>query len=95
MHEHKTSQDHLRDVSNNELTLQDRKRDLRSCTNIVGEVKVYTRRSQDRVLKVPQPVRLRARSHVRFVDVSSTPSVQRGSRRRDPPETSTPLLLSV
>ena len=33
--------------------------------------------------------RLRTRSHVRFADVSSTPSVQRGSGRRDPPDTPT------
>jgi hypothetical protein len=37
MHEHKTSQDHLREGSNDQLTLDDQKRGLRSCTNIVDE----------------------------------------------------------
>jgi hypothetical protein len=37
--------------------------------------------------------RLHTRSHVRFAEVSSTPSVQRGSGRRDPPDTPTPPPL--
>jgi hypothetical protein len=41
-HEYKTSQDHLQDGSNDELTLKDRKQDLCSHTNVFSEVKVYT-----------------------------------------------------
>jgi hypothetical protein len=35
--------------------------------------------------------RLHTRSHVRFANVSSTPSVQWGSRRRDPPDSNKKL----
>ena len=37
--------------------------------------------------------RLRTRSYVQFAEVCSTPSIQRGSGRRDPPDTPTPPSL--
>jgi hypothetical protein len=102
-HEHKLAKKTLRDGSNGELTLEDRKRRLCSRTNVVDgdlmkthvvDVVVHltirrscTRRHNRR--------HLRTRSHVRLVVISSTPSVQRGSGRRDPPDTPTPLQLSV
>jgi hypothetical protein len=102
-HEHKLAKKTLRDGSNGELTLEDRKRGLRSRTNVadgdltkthIVDVVVHltisrscTRRHNRR--------HLRTQSHVRLVVVSSMPTVQRDSGTRDPPDTPTHTSPSV
>jgi hypothetical protein len=89
-HEPLSSQDHLRHASNKYLILEDRKWDLHSRTNIVSEdegVHVTSSRSGTQGTTTSGTSIF---DHTYGSLTSSMPLVQRGSGRRDPPETPTP-----
>jgi hypothetical protein len=78
-----------------ELTLEDRKRDLNSRTNIVDEDEAVHATISRSGTQGATSGDTSVLSHTYSSSMSSMPLVQRGSGRRDLPETPPPSLLQV